>query len=160
LKGKIMNPAKSFDVSTSDQTGEIVPVPRISEGLARACDEIAAMLAADSSTQAAVDLFPWIYVRIAHRFQQIRMAAREQASAEASVRCSGENGGVPGTEVSPTSKQPERPHPLPPTPAIREWARQLFGEEEVIAGLREIRETGGHELRDFVHELEQPADRP
>jgi hypothetical protein len=38
-----------------------------------------------------------------------------------------------------------------------EWARQQFSEEEFVAGLREIRETGGLELQDFIRELEQEA---
>jgi hypothetical protein len=41
------------------------------------------------------------------------------------------------------------------TPELLEWARNLFTEEEIVAGLREVRETGGLELQDFVHELEQ-----
>jgi hypothetical protein len=36
-----------------------------------------------------------------------------------------------------------------------EWARQQFSEEEFVAGLREIRESGGLELQDFIRELEQ-----
>lgn len=43
------------------------------------------------------------------------------------------------------------------SPDVLEWARQQFSKEEVIADLREIRETGGLELRDFIHELEQAA---
>ncbi len=35
--------------------------------------------------------------------------------------------------------------------------RPEFTEEEIIAGLREIRANGGVEFRDFVHELEQAA---
>ncbi|HJZ92538.1 MAG TPA: hypothetical protein VKE40_16805 [Gemmataceae bacterium] len=125
----------------------------------RACDVIAAMLAAHTSTQ-AVELLPWIYVRIAHRFQQIHKAARNNRTATGtdSVRSSGENGGVPGTDVTLTSMGAHQP--IPPTPAIREWAKQQFGEEEALAGLREILETGGQELRDFFHELERTADRP
>jgi hypothetical protein len=42
-------------------------------------------------------------------------------------------------------------------PEILEWARQQLNEEETVAGLREIRETGGLELEDFLHELEQEA---
>jgi len=38
-----------------------------------------------------------------------------------------------------------------------EWARRQFSEEEIVAGLREIRQTGGLELRDFVQELEEAA---
>ncbi len=40
---------------------------------------------------------------------------------------------------------------------ILDWARGQFNEEEFVAGLREIRETGGLELKDFIHELEQEA---
>ncbi|HLN28382.1 MAG TPA: hypothetical protein VK395_11630 [Gemmataceae bacterium] len=42
-------------------------------------------------------------------------------------------------------------------PEILEWARQQFSEEEILAGLREVRETGGVELRNFIQELEQIA---
>ena len=41
------------------------------------------------------------------------------------------------------------------TPELREWARQQFTEEEIVAALRELREKGGKELGDFLHELEQ-----
>lgn len=50
-----------------------------------------------------------------------------------------------------------------PTPEVREWANGLYTDEEAIAGLREIRATGGFELRDFIHELEPsaaPDERP
>jgi hypothetical protein len=39
------------------------------------------------------------------------------------------------------------------TPELRQWALQLFTEEEILAGLRELREQGGLELRDFLPEL-------
>ena len=42
-------------------------------------------------------------------------------------------------------------------PELMEWARQDFNEEEFLAGLREIQETGGLELKDFIQELEQEA---
>jgi hypothetical protein len=49
----------------------------------------------------------------------------------------------------------------PPSPQISpdlmEWARGQFSEEEIAAGIDEIRQTGGVELRDFIHELEQAA---
>ena len=38
---------------------------------------------------------------------------------------------------------------------ILDWATQQLDEEEAAAGIREIRETGGLELNDFLHELEQ-----
>lgn len=40
------------------------------------------------------------------------------------------------------------------TPEIRAWAAQQFSDEELLAGLREIEETGGLEFHEFVHELE------
>jgi type III restriction enzyme len=43
------------------------------------------------------------------------------------------------------------------TPELLEWARQQISEEEIIAGLEEIRRTGGLELKDFIDELEQEA---
>jgi hypothetical protein len=43
-------------------------------------------------------------------------------------------------------------------PAVRAWALEQFSEEEIVGGLREVRETGGLELSDFIHELEQIAD--
>lgn len=43
-------------------------------------------------------------------------------------------------------------------PEVRAWALEQFSEEEIVAGLREVRETGGLELSDFIHELEQIAD--
>jgi hypothetical protein len=46
---------------------------------------------------------------------------------------------------------------VPLTPEILDWARRQFNEAEFVAGLREIRETGGLELRDFVRELEEAA---
>jgi hypothetical protein len=42
-------------------------------------------------------------------------------------------------------------------PEVLERERQQINEEEIIAGLREIERTGGLELRDFLHELEQAA---
>jgi hypothetical protein len=42
-------------------------------------------------------------------------------------------------------------------PEILEWARQQLNEEETVEGLREIRETGGLELVDFIHEVEKEA---
>lgn len=46
------------------------------------------------------------------------------------------------------------------TPEMREWALGLFSEEEIVAGLREIEETGGLELSDFIHELDEIVERP
>jgi hypothetical protein len=40
-------------------------------------------------------------------------------------------------------------------PDLLAWARQTFDEEEFMAGLREVRETGGVRLEDFLGEIEE-----
>jgi hypothetical protein len=42
-------------------------------------------------------------------------------------------------------------------PEVLEWARHQFSEEEIVAGLLEIRKTGGRELSQFIQELEKQA---
>lgn len=44
------------------------------------------------------------------------------------------------------------------TPELLAWARRQFTDEEFAAGLRDIRETGGVELSEFIHDLEQETD--
>jgi hypothetical protein len=41
------------------------------------------------------------------------------------------------------------------TPEVLTWARQRFSPQEFVAGIREVQETGGLELGDFIHKLEQ-----
>jgi hypothetical protein len=48
-------------------------------------------------------------------------------------------------------------HPTPPE--LLAWARQTCNEEEFTAALREMEQTGGLELRDLLHELEEEPDR-
>src|SRR5438552_3596323 len=63
----------------------------------------------------------------------------------------------PTTNSCNGSVSPEQVNGIPVfeyTPEFMEWARQLDTEEEIVAGLREIEETGGLELKDFIHELE------
>jgi hypothetical protein len=40
-------------------------------------------------------------------------------------------------------------------PALLEWIKRNTNEEEILAGIREIRETGGFQLEDFIHEIEE-----
>jgi hypothetical protein len=48
--------------------------------------------------------------------------------------------------------------PLPRmTPEQMDWSRRTFNLEEFIAGVHEIEKTGGLELKDFIHELEEGA---
>lgn len=46
---------------------------------------------------------------------------------------------------------------MPVDPALREWAQQQFSDEEVIAGINEIRETGGLTFAQLIEGLE-PGD--
>ena len=43
------------------------------------------------------------------------------------------------------------------TPDLLESARSQLSEEEIVARLREVEATGGLQLDDFIHELEQAA---
>jgi hypothetical protein len=66
-------------------------------------------------------------------------------------------------------EEKDRPDSVPVIPApysslngklpaeILEWARQQVREEDVIAGIKDIHETGGFELKDFLAELERAA---
>lgn len=47
------------------------------------------------------------------------------------------------------------PAPRCLSPQELEWARGLSSEEELQAGLKEIRETGGHPLAEFLPDLER-----
>jgi hypothetical protein len=49
------------------------------------------------------------------------------------------------------------PPPMKLTPELIEWYRQQTNVEEVLAQLRDVERTGGLELRDFIHELEEAA---
>jgi hypothetical protein len=43
-------------------------------------------------------------------------------------------------------------------PEVRQWALSQHTEEEIVAALREVREKGGPELGELIHELEQGTD--
>ena len=45
----------------------------------------------------------------------------------------------------------------PTAPEVTEWARRTFDKEEFLAGQREIEQTGGLHLEDFIDELERAA---
>ena len=47
-----------------------------------------------------------------------------------------------------------------PSPEILEWARKQHTPDEIAALFREMRETGGLELKDFIGELEALAKSP
>jgi hypothetical protein len=56
-----------------------------------------------------------------------------------------------GRALNQTNGVPDRRLP----PDLLAWARQTFDEEEFMAGVREIRETGGLRFEDFIGEIEQ-----
>jgi hypothetical protein len=55
---------------------------------------------------------------------------------------------VPG-ELSPAT---------PVTPELLDWARRQYTEEELVAGLRELRDQGGHDLSELLRDVEPRAD--
>ena len=40
-------------------------------------------------------------------------------------------------------------------PALMEWIKRNTNEEEILAGIREIQETGGYRLEDIIQEIEE-----
>jgi hypothetical protein len=51
----------------------------------------------------------------------------------------------------------EPPAPEKAPPDLLAWARQTFDEEEFMAGVREVRATGGVGFEDFITEIERKA---
>src|SRR5579884_2737323 len=66
------------------------------------------------------------------------------------------NGAALGSAA--TGSQQASP-PVPPSeklsPEVLEWLRQQTNPEEILAEIREIEETGGLELKDFLPEIEK-----
>jgi hypothetical protein len=86
-----------------------------------------------------------------------------QAAADATA-CPGCGHVLNGQALTAPNQAPSSSRPagvpdgrLPPD--LRDWERQHFDPEAFLAGLREVEETGGLELKDFIHELEQGASR-
>ncbi len=118
------------------------PAPdQLSEALDAACLRLANLLGACDSALRQ-DLLALIPPRI--------LALLGRKDALEVPPANGKNG-APSPEPMPG------PPPMKLTPELLEWARRQFSEEEIVAGLREVRETGGLELRDFIHELEQAS---
>ena len=81
--------------------------------------------------------------------------------SEGATRCSECGQPLNGAALAGASGVQQPPPPAAASgklpPELMEWARQQFNEEEFLAGLREVQETGGAELKDFIQELEQEA---
>ena len=83
-------------------------------------------------------------------------AAREDLLAR--FRASVLNSLTQMESVSHLSEAETRPFPsVPVPPEILAWALEQHNEQEIAEGLREVRATGGLQLRDFIQELEQAA---
>lgn len=58
----------------------------------------------------------------------------------------------------PSSDLPAgRPGPIELSPEMLEWARRQFSEEEYVAGIRDIRETGGVPFDEIIQRLKRGA---
>jgi hypothetical protein len=55
----------------------------------------------------------------------------------------------------PATRKEKPVEPTQVTPELRAWLLQQYTREDLLAGLHEVREKGGLELQDFLHELEQ-----
>jgi hypothetical protein len=62
-----------------------------------------------------------------------------------------EESGEPMSEPVPNFPRSEL------TPELLEWARKQINEEEIVAALREMQETGGLELSEFLDDLKRAA---
>jgi len=49
---------------------------------------------------------------------------------------------------------------IPVPPEVLEWAKNNFNEDEILAEMREIQETGGLKFSDFEKELESLITTP
>lgn len=64
----------------------------------------------------------------------------------------------PTTPLNAAGGSPNADLSRPPVdPAIIEWAARQFDPVEAAENLKEIRETGGLRLCDFIHDLEKIA---
>ena len=78
----------------------------------------------------------------------------------ACARCGQSLNGAPrSAEDGPNERMAElAPNPSGIlSPQLVEMLKQQFDEAEFVAGLNEINETGGLELKDFIKELEEEA---
>jgi hypothetical protein len=76
------------------------------------------------------------------------------AQTALALKARGDDQAAPPSSGVPAGLPPKAEIP----PEVLEWARWQFSEEELTANLREVREKGGLELKDFLHELEQVVE--
>ena len=143
----------------SDRRGGREPAEKIQESLNRIVNEMAAVLAAclPSERKKIWELFLGLVSRRVSRLEQIAdQDVRDPQAVPGNgvdvLASEGVDTRVPKQLQNPTESAPEQL-----APAVLAWARQLFSENEIIAGLQEIRQTGGQELKDFIRDPERVA---
>jgi hypothetical protein len=134
--------------------------PKNQEEMSRALDEACRKLAralAACSPIVRRDLLAAIASRAQAFLDEMDARARQVPTSPERPTSLGtpSDGTGPGGSPPPGSTDGFPVIKLPPE--VLEWERQQVNEEEIVAGLREIEQTGGLELRDFLHELEQAA---
>ena len=79
--------------------------------------------------------------------------AKEPKAGEAAVPAESVSEPIPLLGDPRVDEGHSKPQKCPPD--VLAWADRQFSDEEVIAGVREVRETGGLELKDFIREIDK-----
>jgi hypothetical protein len=108
----------------------------------RRLSEALAVILSNSDPAATAEILSRLSVEVLGHLTELEVAAQE---ANAGMSNAARPGDTQGKDSLSGAIAPE----------IVQWARQELNEEETVAGLREVRETGGLELCDFIQELEQ-----
>jgi hypothetical protein len=107
---------------------------RLSQELNALCEQLAAFLSA---------LERPVRSELLNRVLERVLASLERIDSEAS-------------ELLAHPKKPhpqQKPAPVELTPDLLEWARRQFSEEELVAGIRDIRENGGVQFAEIIKQL-------
>jgi hypothetical protein len=113
--------------------------PALQQRLRRLSEDLAVILGGCDAL-ARDDILARLCAQVLSHIQAADTAAREALA-------------TPAEDRQAIDGQPPRPGEL--SPELLEWARQQFSAEEIVAGLREIRSTGGQELTDFLGEIDK-----
>lgn len=89
--------------------------------------------------------------RIRDRFKQ---GLKDELRSSTSLKQVALPGLAPKPQKNPESGALLEVHEVPITQELRELALQDLNEEQIVANLKELREKGGLELHEFLHELE------
>jgi len=142
-----------WDALNRQEAGHPLPPDQLSAALDAACLRLAELLGG-CDPSARQDLLALVPPRILALMGQNGAPGAPQLGAAGSNDATADR---PKQSPPPGFDELPGPQPRKLTPEEMEWAMQQFSEEEFFAGLREIEETGGRELHEFLHELEQAA---